>query len=174
MSEPRYTSQGATFSPDRVYRYLLWRTWDEPRGSCLFVMLNPSTADERVLDPTLRRCLGFAQAWGFGGFQVANLFALRSTDPAGLRAVEDPEGPENDRHLLEAARACGGIVVCAWGVHGEYRDRAAAVEQLLLPHADLVALRLTKAGHPSHPLYLPALLKPTIWRRRTPRLETSR
>lgn len=166
MTEPAYTAQGATFSSCRRYRYLLWRTWDEPLGSCLFVMLNPSTADERVLDPTLRRCLGYARAWGRGGFHVANLFALRSTDPARLRAVEDPEGPENERHLVEAARASDGLVVCAWGVHGAYRNQASRVERLLAPEADLRVLRLTKAGHPSHPLYLPAHLQPQVWRPR--------
>lgn len=166
MTEPAYRAQGATLSPDRRYRYLLWRIWDESLRSCLFVMLNPSTADETVLDPTLRRCLGYAVAWGLGGLAVANLFALRSTDPARLRTIDDPEGPDNDRYLVEAARASIGFVVCAWGVHGEYRNQASRVERLLARETDLLVLRLTKAGHPSHPLYLPANLQPILWRPR--------
>lgn len=169
MPEPIYTAQGATFSPDRVYRYLLWREWDQARTHCLFVMLNPSTADETQLDPTLRRCLRFAWDWGFGGFRVVNLFALRSTDPAGLSAVDDPEGPENDGHLVAAAQRAGKVIA-GWGALGGYRDRQARVLQLLEPHAEIEALRLTRGGHPGHPLYLPADLKPFVWRRRAERI----
>ena len=54
----------AVLSPCRQYRYALWRKWaDGPQ--VLFVMLNPSTADESVDDPTIRRCISFAKAWGF-------------------------------------------------------------------------------------------------------------
>lgn len=166
MPEPTYTSQGATFSePDRVYRYLLWREWDPARPRVLFVMLNPSTADETVLDPTLRRCLGFAQRWGFGSFTIANLFALRSTDPKRLREVEDPVGPLNDGYLSAAAMTAGRVVA-AWGAHGGLYHRADAVTRMLRPCVDLMALRLTSAGDPGHPLYLPAALEPFVWQAR--------
>lgn len=165
MPEPTYIDQGATFSPDRRYRYTLWRAWG-PGPRALFCMLNPSTATETVLDPTLRRCLRYARDWGFHGFEVVNLFALRSTDPARLCEDADPVGPGNDVAIVEAARRAGGFVVCGWGVHGGLRGRDAAVLELLEERADLVALRLTKDGHPSHPLYLPADLKPVLFRRR--------
>jgi hypothetical protein len=164
MPEPTYIDQGATFSLDRRHRYTLWRAW-APGPRALFCMLNPSTADESVLDPTLRRCLGFAQRWHFAGFEVVNLFALRSTDPARLCEDADPVGPGNDVAIVEAARRAG-VVVCGWGVHGTLRGRDAAVLELLAGVADLVALRLTKGGAPSHPLYLPADLKPLVFRLR--------
>ncbi|TMF61888.1 MAG: DUF1643 domain-containing protein, partial [Chloroflexi bacterium] len=69
--------RGATFSADRRYRYRLWRRWDGARPVVAFVMLNPSTADARRDDPTIRRCIGFAKSWGFGGVEVVNLFAYR-------------------------------------------------------------------------------------------------
>jgi hypothetical protein len=164
MPEPTYIDQGAKFSPCRKYRYRLWRHWDALRPRRVaFVMLNPSTADETKLDPTLRRCLGFAQAWGYGGFEIVNLFALRSTDPAALRGHADPVGPENDAALLDAAIDCN-LLICGWGVHGTLLDRARLTEQLL-GGVDLHALRLTQAGAPGHPLYLPADLKPVLYRK---------
>jgi hypothetical protein len=73
-------ARGAAFSACRRYRYRLWRMWDR-RPHCCFVMLNPSTADELANDPTVERCERRARAWGYGGLEVANVFAWRSTDP---------------------------------------------------------------------------------------------
>ena len=67
-------------------------------GQLLKHPLNPSIADEQQLDPTLRCTRAFSAAWGYNGFIMTNLFGLVSTDPAGLYAVADPIGPENDRH----------------------------------------------------------------------------
>lgn len=149
----------AELSSDRVYRYRLSRFWaDGPR--VIFVMLNPSTADENVDDPTLRRCLGFAKAWGFSGLDVVNLYALRATDPMKLWKVDDPVGPENDRYLREAG-ASGAPLVAAWGAHAK---DARVQEVLAIPGFDrLTCLRVTKRGYPSHPLYLPRGLEPVAW-----------
>lgn len=117
MSEPVYTSRGATFDLERVYRYSLWREWDPSLRGVLFLMLNPSTADETQVDPTLRRCLGYAQRRGFGSFAVANLSALRSTDPRVLKMAADPVGPGNDAALVEFAHR-SALVVCGWARTG--------------------------------------------------------
>src|SRR5205823_6070189 len=77
----------------------------------------PSTADEWDDDPTARRCIGFAQNWGFGALALVNLFAYRSTEPAGLLQAEDPVGPANDTHILASARTATRIVL-AWGAKG--------------------------------------------------------
>jgi hypothetical protein len=128
-------------------------------------MLNPSTADEHQLDPTLRRVLGFSQAWGFGGMRIANVFALRSTDPFQLVRAEDPVGPESD-HVLQVAAHEAQTVVAAWGAHAVWDDREAKVLEMLAPICALQALRLTRTGHPGHPLYLPGDLEPFTWRER--------
>lgn len=144
------------------YRYLLQRSWDVRQQAVCFIMLNPSTADASLDDPTIRRCLGFAKDLGFGQLEVVNLFGLRATDPKVMRSHADPIGPENDEQLIRSATICHQTI-CAWGAHGTHKDRGRAVLALLRragvqPHA----LRLTKAGHPAHPLYLPANLKPTV------------
>jgi len=143
----------AAFSPDRVYRYWLKRTWNEHASALAIVGLNPSTADETHDDPTIRRCVGFAHRWGFGGIVMLNLFAFRSTDPAGLNTASDPVGPENDRVLVELTR--DRSTLCAWGVNGSLGGRDVAVCKLLRGLGrTLVCLGTTKGGHPRHPLYV--------------------
>ena len=125
-------------------------------------MLNPSTADENVFDPTVRRCFGYALTWGFSSMEVVNIFALRSTDPKALYAEPDPIGPRNDREILAAAKRAE-LVVAAWGTHGKHLDRGNTVANLLHTTNNtppLVALKVTAAGHPGHPLYLPASIEP--------------
>lgn len=149
----------AKFSPCGRYRYRLGRSWRPGGRYVLFVMLNPSIADEFVLDPTVRRCVDFAHRWGFDSLEVCNLFALRSTDPKALYTADDPIGPENDRHIMDAA-VVASMVVCAWGVHGAHRDRGAEVRRRLGSWVDIHCLGTTKDGHPKHPLYLAASTQP--------------
>ena len=143
---------GAAFSRDRRYRYRLWRRWDRSRPAIAFCMLNPSTADARRDDPTIRRCIGFARAWGYGGLEVVNIFAMRATDPRALRSARDPVGPRNDAFMLRAAAR--SPVVIAWGVHGALRDRGNEALRLLGSTSLLLALGRTRSGAPRHPLYL--------------------
>lgn len=154
----------AVLSRDGRYRYHLSRRWgDGPQIT--FVMLNPSTADAHSDDRTLRRCIGFTRSWGYDGLTVVNLYALRSTDPAALWRADDPIGPENDRHLADAA-ARSELLVAAWGTHAR-RERVQQV--LAIPGFDrLTALRVTARGAPAHPLYLPRHLTPAPWRVPTP------
>lgn len=118
-------------------------------------MLNPSTADETHLDPTVTRCCGYARRWGYGAIEVVNIFAYRSTDPKGLLAVADPVGEENDQHILAAVEDAA-LVVAAWGVHGALQDRGRIVQDLIADRCALTSLGVTKDGHPRHPLYLRA------------------
>jgi len=157
-----FRHSGARFSDCGTYRYSLWRTWGTGQR-CLFLMLNPSTADEVENDPTVERCERRARVLGFGGLRVANLFALRSTDPSALKAHPDPIGPENDSEILEAARAAG-MVVCAWGVHGKLGNRSTSVVRMLREAwIPLHVLKLNADGQPAHPLYLPYGLTPVPW-----------
>ena len=151
--------KGADFSPCRRYRYTLWRLWGGARGYLMFIGLNPSTADEVQDDPTVRRCIGYARDWGYSGLWMTNIFAYRATKPDDMKAVADPEGPENDRWLGQVA-AGAELVVAAWGTHGAYRDRHQRVRDLL---PQLHYLRLTQEGYPAHPLYLPKSLLPIPW-----------
>jgi len=158
------TPAGARFSACRQWRTLLWRRWDAGRPVANFLMLNPSTADETVLDPTCARARDFAERWGYGALLVTNLFAWRATDPMAMRAASDPVGKGNDAAILRAARAAR-VVVCAWGNHGAHLGRAAQVRRLLREAGvALHVLGLNANGQPAHPLYLPGRLAPVRWR----------
>jgi len=153
----------AQFSPDGNYRYWLSREWAASDESCAFIMLNPSTATADKDDPTIRRCVRFAQGWGYGKLYVANLFAFCTTDPNDLKTAVDPIGPNNDDTILAVIGRCS-LTIAAWGVNGVYITRHDRVLQLISSvGGHLWHLGLSKAGHPMHPLYLPADVQPIKW-----------
>ena len=115
-------------------------------------MLNPSTADAMVDDPTIRRVIGFAKDWGYGSALVGNLFAYRATDPKELKQRYDAVGEENDYYLSLLARLSDKIIV-AWGSMKYAKVRARAVVHLLRDR-QLQCLGKTKDGSPRHPLYV--------------------
>lgn len=152
--------RGATLDSEREYRYRLWRTWDAEGPTVVFVMLNPSTADEDEDDPTLRRCINYAKDWGYGRLEVVNLFALRATKPDELREHESPIGGANDVHLRQVCESAEKVVA-AWGANGSLLDRGREVAEML--DTELFALGTTNDGHPLHPLYQPKDAEPEPW-----------
>jgi len=147
----------ATISPCGKYRYWLERIWDDSGSDFLnFIMLNPSTADAEIDDPTIRKCIGFAKRWGFGGMHVVNLFALRATNPRELFTTPCPLGPHNESFLNASVLSAPKTVV-DWGACAFAKDRAAEV-LAGLPKSDrhqIVCLGLNADGSPKHPLYVP-------------------
>lgn len=159
----------ATFSTCRRYRYTLTRVWDEARPRIAWIGLNPSTADESRLDPTLRRVIRFSDDWGFGSFTMLNLFALRSTDPIVMKASVEPVGPENNHQICQHARAAAKVVA-AWGTHGGWARRDEEVTELLKSigcSSKVICLGRTKGGFPLHPLYVPSAQIPEPYTCRT-------
>lgn len=161
--------QGALLSPDQRYRYLLWRRWGIGPPVC-WVMLNPSTADHRVDDPTIRRCLGFTRQWGYDAMVVVNLFAIRATVFPGQEDdfVAAPEflyhrfvGFWNDLWLKKAT-GVSPVVVGAWGVGGALFNRGVEV-YTELGLDEMWCLGETKNGYPRHPLYVPKLTELVPW-----------
>ncbi len=155
---------GAEFSADRLYRYRLWRCWDESKPRAIFCMLNPSSAGEDFddNDPTVRKCIGYATRWGCGAIDIVNLFALVSTDPKGLRSFEgDVVGPLNDGFWIEAvSNYCEpqNPVIAAWGVqkHPLKEQQAAAFVAMAARYGmTLKCLGQSEiSGEPLHPLML--------------------
>lgn len=149
---------GAILSPDRKYRYRLWRAWDQEKPRLVFIMLNPSTADEIEPDPTITRCIVRARGMGFGGLEVVNLFAWRSTSPRVLKQIPDPVGPGNDQHIFavcETAMDNDGMIILGWGEYGKLFGRGDALRRMLNDRQiNTYALAMNDSGHPKHPLYV--------------------
>jgi len=152
------TTRGAGISECGLYRYWLTRAWvraGEIPKLLTFCMLNPSTANADVDDPTIRRCMGYARREGCNSLRVVNLYAYRSTAPKAVWEQPDPVGPDNEE-ALTLALTLPGAVICAWGKHA----RPLEVDRFrhLVAHLDrpVVCLGTNLDGSPKHPLYLRA------------------
>jgi hypothetical protein len=146
----------AIISQDNKYRYQLSRIWDEGKPKILFIMLNPSTADANMDDPTIRRVVNFSKSWGYGGCFVGNLYAFRSTDPKELQYTDEPTGKDNIGHI----RSLIGLtekVVYAWG--NNQKEPVWLREIVDLPYC----IDISKKGIPKHPLYLKKELQPKLY-----------
>jgi hypothetical protein len=174
-----YVSKHAVISKCEKYRYLLSREWRDPENrdpkhwrsfkddagtpyeepkTCLFVMLNPSTATADLDDPTIRRCVGFARRLKYERLEVVNLFAWRATSPRDILRMSfstgfDPVGFRNLDYVTSAA-SNAGLIICAWGAHGSHLGQDETVRGWMA-HRPQCALGFTKHGAPAHPLYLP-------------------
>ncbi len=145
---------GAVFTDERTHRLYLWRRWDKEKPWVMFIGLNPSTADERLDDPTVRRCIGFAARWGYGGIFMCNVFTLVSTDPKKLN-VETPIAMGANLAMRVIRGRCSKAVA-GWGnLITQVRQGEEWVERIKRELSPLHCLGLTKLGHPKHFLYLP-------------------
>ena len=151
----------AILSPEKLYRYVLSRVWDDAKEIVNFIGLNPSIADDTIDDPTIRRCVAFAKSWGYGGLYMTNLFAYRATDFANLLKAEkegkDPVGHENDKWIKSVANQADKVVF-VWGTKGVHNNRDKKVIDMF---ENRYCIKLSKNGeHPRHPLYLKSNLTP--------------
>ena len=165
LFQPDIASSEADIDPTGVYRYDLRRWWHgDSRRVVNWIMLNPSTADASNDDPTIRRCMSYSRVLGFGGLVVTNLFAFRATDPKVMQQVGRREviGPINDEYILRWSSQAD-FVIAAWGTKGSHLGRANEVLGMIAKSGTAIySLRTTKEGHPSHPLYLPDGLIPSL------------
>ena len=157
----------AVFSPCRKWRYHLQQVWDDTKPNLMWMMLNPSTADETKNDPTVERCEQRARMWGFGGVEVYNIFSYRATDPEDMKSHADPIGPDNDSWVVTfAKKSRETTAIIGWGNHGGHLNRGKQVLDIIEAHNGVVkALKVNASGHPKHPLYVgyKQLAEPFTW-----------
>lgn len=159
-----FEGDGAMFSDDRAYRYVLWRMWDVQLPYVNFILLNPSTADEVNNDPTVERQVRRVASWKrrgldtrlWGGVVITNAYAFRSTYPRVLRTVLDPIGPKGDDAIMAWAKG-SDLCIVGWGGHvdeavpGRQADILGMLRSAgVVPHA----LAFNADGTPGHPLYV--------------------
>lgn len=166
--EPVATVPGypSVFSPCRKYRYCLWRIWRNIAAPkyALWCLCNPSTADDDDLDPTLRRCQDFSQRWDFDAMCIVNAFGFRATDPADMRAADDPCGEDNDYWIARLATDAS-LSIAGWGTIGAHLNRPEAIRVLFNSIGKpLHCLNINADGSPQHPLFVRADVKPKPWK----------
>lgn len=166
MREP--DQRTAVLSPDGRYRYVLRRAWvlGEPTRNAVFVMLNPSTADEMKDDATIRKCVGFAKRWNCDGIVVVNLFAWRARDPREMFGRRDyAVGFGNDQAITDAVGALNtDRVIVAWGKNGERVPTRVREVCSFIRRVPLLCLGRCKSGHPLHPLMVAYSTPLSTWR----------
>ncbi|PGK52430.1 hypothetical protein CN918_32105 [Priestia megaterium] len=145
----------AIFDDTRFYRYSLSRVWDSSKEKVVFIMLNPSTADEQVEDNTLNKCIRYAQRFGYGSLEVVNLFAMITTKPEKLMTVtkEVAIGPQNAVYVDKALRSAA-MTIAAWGANANIHKRHLDIPEMFSTYSLLRLGVSTRDGHPRHPLYL--------------------
>lgn len=138
--------KSANFSKDRKYRYSLTRIWDKSKSSICFIGLNPSIADEKEDDMTIKKCINFSKQWGYGGFHMINLFSLVATYPEDLYKAKEPVGKENDKYIKEKLKKVNKVI-CMWGNKGVYLNRNIEVLKLI---SNPYCLKKNVTGEPTH------------------------
>lgn len=177
-------ARSADLSRCSLYRWTLTRTWSNEGGHVCFIGLNPSTADHRHDDPTVRRWILFARSWGYGGFTAVNLYPFRSSSPAECREWAGPaiEGPDwyardallyrNLPTIVREAKSAALVVPC-WGAGAWdllWVDHVLeAIQTGEAPWPDLHCFGLSKEGHPIHPMArgrcrIPNHARPVLWK----------
>lgn len=159
----KYLDAGAKISKCGKFRTRLWRVWDKSRRTLTWIMLNPSTADGSVDDPTALKCVGFAMMWGYGAIEIINLYDYRATDPKDLEAAGWPSS-ENNFGEMGFSFIFGQDVMAAWGA----KAQSSRVDEFLAywPGVSMQCLGENRDGSPKHPLYVPYLTVPERWEQR--------
>ena len=141
----------AEFSIDKKERYSLKREWDKSKNKILYIMLNPSLADDKNDDPTIRRLISFTKKYNYGGFLVGNIFTTITPNPKEL----DKSKGMSDKNFEELIKLINKVdqIVYAWGDNIE--EPQLLKELVLNPKCFGKNLN----GSPKHPLYLPSETK---------------
>ena len=141
-------SRAANISNDREERFSLSRTWDLKKPKVLYIMLNPSYADDKFDDPTIRRLIFFSKKFKYGGFYVANLFTQITPYPKLLNMENDIK--MKNLKVIKDLVLKSKAIVYAWGnLINEPEDFLDIIDNPLCFKKNL-------NGTPRHPLYLPS------------------
>lgn len=156
------THKSAELSEDGLYRFRLSRWWGDGKR-VVWCLTNPSNADALLDDPSVRKMMGFARAWGYDGIDVVNRHPLRSSDPKVLLSPTVVSVPENAKHIA-AAVADTDLVICAWGCEevwkqlrekrGWYASEVIRLIRSAATLAQIMCLGKSKNGTPYHPARL--------------------
>lgn len=130
----------------------------------LFIGCNPSTAMERVDDPTIRKELAIARREGFKSYIKCNICDYRATNPDALLLGDVLPRSDQNLNVIKGFAAIAEKIVVCWGaVHPTLHGFAQSTAQALKGYR-LWCLGINTDGSPKHPLYLRADCPLELWK----------
>ena len=158
---PAYDVEKWLYAPNfySEYRYILGTRGKRP---LICIGINPSTAQPDDLDNTLKSVERIALGNGYDSFIMFNVYAQRATDPDTMEKECNMrlhrENLEAFRYVLSLSQA--PAIWAAWGTIIEKRDYLPRCVQDMAAAGEAYgaswycAGKISKKGHPHHPLYL--------------------
>lgn len=160
-------------SYNKNYRYMLEMKTDDnatinSENHLVVICMNPSTASDKITDPTVNEIIRTMFVMGYKGFTLFNLYPQRATEPKDLpnyTKVEDDEKEvinnylENNIKCLETFLVDNPNITEVWGAWGGINKKV-----LKLGKEDVLNLfkkrkikifyfvEKTREGNPPHPL----------------------
>jgi hypothetical protein len=83
-----------------------------PKRTLLYIMVNPSTADDYDMDTTMRNCISLASEYGFNAISVVNLYPERATK---FKKCEHCKAHDRNIKMINKAIIDHSDIVLAWG-----------------------------------------------------------
>ena len=136
----------AEFSKDKKHRYYLSRKWSE-NEQVLYVLLNPSKANNIKNDHTINRLITISKNLGYGGFEVVNLYTI--INPKRNKLYEKKRKfSEKNKKLIAKLVARHKTIIYGWGATENEPNWLSNIVKSPL------CFNINKNGTPKHPLYL--------------------
>lgn len=158
----------AIISPCGLFRLRLEREIGDAGTVAAICGVNPSIADAKINDQTIRKDIGFGRRLGWRRIIKINKFAFRATDVRELERAADPIGPGNDEAIRQAMLDAD-VLLFAWGPLAKLPKRLRTRWRFLWETANELGktplcFGTAKDGHPLHTLMLPYSSELHPWR----------
>jgi len=125
----------------------------------IVIGINPSTADDKVPDQTIKKVMGFAEGNGFDCFIMLNLYPQRATDTNLLHASVNVEIHKQNLQTISSLlqRQNNPTILAAWSENIVDRNYLKECLKEIFEIAKEYKVKwiklgdFTKSGHPRHP-----------------------
>ncbi|MGG3158446.1 DUF1643 domain-containing protein [Priestia megaterium] len=142
------------FDKTKKHRFFLSCTWNSSLKSALFIMLNPSWADENRCDDTVSKCIHYAKKINCGSVKIVNLFSLITPNPNDLLISSFRNHQDNLKWQKESLKK-SDYVVAAWGEQGVWFNASYKILRLIEKYEiDIYCISTNRYGLPRHPARL--------------------
>ena len=142
------------------YRYILGTKGDNP---LICIGINPSTAAPDDLDNTLKSVERITLNNGYDSFIMFNVYAQRATNPDDMERCFNPFLHAENMKAFEYVLSLSKNRPSVWAAWGSIIEKRDYLSECVLTMAEIgkrynvtwySAGKISKKGHPHHPLYL--------------------